>query len=80
MASLFSNLHLDVCGPVLQNQQGGCFPCRHITLLRAVVREDLSLSMADELVKDIARAVEWRAPEPAALPGLSILHCRSLGS
>lgn len=32
---------------------------RNVTLLRAVVREDLSMSMADELVKDIARAIDW---------------------
>ena len=28
-------------------------------LLRAVVREDLSMSMVDELIKDIGRAIDW---------------------
>lgn len=28
-------------------------------LLRAVIREDMSMSMVDELVKDITRAVEY---------------------
>jgi glutamate decarboxylase len=31
----------------------------HITLLRCVVREDLSMSMADELIDDIDRAIQW---------------------
>jgi glutamate decarboxylase len=31
----------------------------NITLLRMVVREDLSMAMADELVDDVVRAVEW---------------------
>lgn len=31
----------------------------HITLLRCVVREDLSMAMADELIDDIDRAIEW---------------------
>lgn len=28
-------------------------------LLRAVVREDMSMSMVDELIKDITRSVEY---------------------
>ena len=32
---------------------------RHVMLLRAVVREDLSMAMVDELIKDIHRAIEW---------------------
>ena len=28
-------------------------------LLRAVVREDMSMAMVDELIKDIQRAIEW---------------------
>ena len=35
----------------------GC--SRNVTLLRAVIREDLSMAMADELVADIGRAIEW---------------------
>jgi len=31
----------------------------HITLMRAVVREDLSASMCDQLVRDIGKAVAW---------------------
>ncbi len=33
--------------------------CRNVMMLRAVIREDLSMSMVDELVKDIHRAIEW---------------------
>jgi glutamate decarboxylase len=32
---------------------------KNVKLLRAVVREDLSMSMVDELVVDIMRTVEW---------------------
>lgn len=32
---------------------------RHISLMRAVIREDMSMSMADELVSDIKRAIEY---------------------
>ncbi|KAK9833735.1 hypothetical protein WJX74_004401 [Apatococcus lobatus] len=32
---------------------------KHVMLLRAVVREDLSMSMVDELIKDLHRAIEW---------------------
>lgn len=32
---------------------------QHVMMLRAVVREDLSMSMVDELIKDIHRAIEW---------------------
>ncbi|KAK9828574.1 hypothetical protein WJX72_000821 [[Myrmecia] bisecta] len=32
---------------------------RNVRLLRAVIREDLSMSMVDELVTDIQRAVDW---------------------
>ncbi len=32
---------------------------RHVMLLRAVVREDMSMQMADMLVKDIQDAVAW---------------------
>lgn len=30
-----------------------------ITLLRAVIREDLSMAMVDELIADISRAIDW---------------------
>ena len=33
--------------------------CRETKLLRAVIREDMSMSMVDELIKDITRAVEY---------------------
>ena len=33
--------------------------CREVKLLRAVIREDMSMSMVDELIKDIARGVEY---------------------
>ena len=33
--------------------------CRHVSLMRAVIREDLSMSMVDELVNDIKRAIEF---------------------
>ena len=33
--------------------------CRDTRLLRAVIREDMSMAMVDELIKDIARAVEY---------------------
>lgn len=36
-----------------------CVPCRHIKLLRVVIREDLSMSMAEELIKDFVRVVEY---------------------
>ncbi|KAK9845671.1 hypothetical protein WJX84_007220 [Apatococcus fuscideae] len=32
---------------------------KNVMLLRAVVREDLSMSMVDELIKDIGRAIDW---------------------
>ena len=34
-------------------------PCRHIKLLRVVIREDLSMSMVEELIKDFVRVVEY---------------------
>lgn len=34
-------------------------PHRHVMLLRAVVREDMSMQMADMLVRDIEDAVTW---------------------
>ena len=34
-------------------------PCRDTKLLRAVIREDMSMAMVDELIKDIARSVEY---------------------
>lgn len=33
--------------------------CRETKLLRAVIREDMSMAMVDELIKDITRAVEY---------------------
>ena len=33
--------------------------CRHLSLMRAVIREDMSMSMVDELVADIKRATEF---------------------
>ena len=36
-----------------------CVPCRHVKLLRVVIREDLSMSMAEELIKDFERVVEY---------------------
>ena len=33
--------------------------CRNVMLLRAVIREDMSMAMCDELVKDITRSVEY---------------------
>ena len=33
--------------------------CRNVMLLRAVIREDMSMSMVDELIKDLHRAIEW---------------------
>ncbi len=32
---------------------------RETKLLRAVIREDMSMSMVDELIKDITRSVEY---------------------
>lgn len=32
---------------------------RETKLLRAVIREDMSMAMVDELIKDITRAVEY---------------------
>ena len=32
--------------------------CREVSLLRATIREDMSMSMVDELMKDIQRAVD----------------------
>eukprot|EP01024_Parvocaulis_polyphysoides_P053449 TRINITY_DN5326_c0_g1_i1.p1 TRINITY_DN5326_c0_g1~~TRINITY_DN5326_c0_g1_i1.p1 ORF type:complete len:424 (-),score=48.29 TRINITY_DN5326_c0_g1_i1:236-1318(-) len=47
-------------------ERGWCLPAytmapnaRHVKLLRAVIREDMTVSMIDELAKDIKRAVEW---------------------
>eukprot|EP01024_Parvocaulis_polyphysoides_P027583 TRINITY_DN24984_c0_g1_i10.p1 TRINITY_DN24984_c0_g1~~TRINITY_DN24984_c0_g1_i10.p1 ORF type:complete len:361 (-),score=43.40 TRINITY_DN24984_c0_g1_i10:947-2029(-) len=47
-------------------ERGWCLPAytmapnaRHIKLLRAVIREDMTISMIDELAKDIERAVTW---------------------
>ena len=33
--------------------------CRETKLLRAVIREDMSMAMVDELIKDITRGVEY---------------------
>ena len=33
--------------------------CRDTKLLRAVIREDMSMAMVDELIKDITRGVEY---------------------
>ena len=33
--------------------------CRHVKLLRCVIREDLSMSMVEELINDIKRVVEY---------------------
>jgi hypothetical protein len=33
--------------------------CRHVKLLRAVIREDLSFGMVDALLNDIKRALDW---------------------
>eukprot|EP01025_Chloroclados_australasicus_P008035 TRINITY_DN12763_c1_g1_i1.p2 TRINITY_DN12763_c1_g1~~TRINITY_DN12763_c1_g1_i1.p2 ORF type:complete len:494 (-),score=65.96 TRINITY_DN12763_c1_g1_i1:429-1910(-) len=47
-------------------ERGWCLPAytmapnaRHVKLLRAVIREDMTISMIDELVKDVERAVKW---------------------
>ena len=33
--------------------------CGHVKLLRAVIREDMSLSLAARLIADILRALDW---------------------
>ena len=42
--------------PFQQNPQ---HDCRDTKLLRAVIREDMSMAMVDELIKDITRSVEY---------------------
>ena len=46
------------CHAVCYDKQAGC-GCREVMLLRAVIREDMSMAMVDELIKDITRAVSY---------------------
>ena len=49
--------------PFLSHRQGRhdllLGPCRHQHMLRCVVREDLSMEMANDLVSDVQQCVEW---------------------
>ncbi|MCP9848992.1 glutamate decarboxylase [Cyanobium sp. Morenito 9A2] len=44
--------------------------CQHITVLRFVVRAGFSRDMADQLLEDIERAVEWFESLPSPMPKL----------